>query len=193
MKKPLATLLSIALIVSCSQAIKSDTSDDPSGRPELEANSAHKPEGDRDSTLTAFGDLFQLTDAEKVLGEPAHLSDSGTRKSASAVVFQSAYKAEKEDFKSKKTGSVYFLLEQYHEIPDAQKKYESTRKANEDHGIQVRNNLGDEAYFHTDSVNFYFIMVRKGARVLSMKVNKVTSTTSLDQFNAVTRKIIDNI
>ncbi len=63
-------------------------------------------------------------------------------------------------------------------------------KANEDHGISVMD-LGDESYFHTDSVNFYFIMVRKNRKVFNMKVNKITSFTSPEQFKLVARKITD--
>ena len=57
-------------------------------------------------------------------------------------------------------------------------------------GIKTLKNMGDEAYFHTDNQNFYFIMARKGNRMIRMKVNKVTSKTSLEQFYAAAQKMM---
>ena len=51
--------------------------------------------------------------------------------------------------------------------------------------------LGDEAYFHSDGENFYFILVRKGLKMIRMKVNKITSNTSVAEFNRVARKITE--
>jgi hypothetical protein len=48
--------------------------------------------------------------------------------------------------------------------------------------------MGDEAYFHSDGQNFYFIIVRIGKRLFRIKVNKVTSHTSLNEFKRVSKK-----
>jgi hypothetical protein len=138
---------------------------------------------------TSLSNLFTLADAEKILGEPAHLADSSTKREGDALRYQCAYKANAEDVKSSKTGNVYFLAEEYNEVSSAQKKYAFIKKANENHGIKTLDDVGDEAYFHSDNQNFYFIMVRKGAKVFNMKVNKITSKTSLDGFNSVARKM----
>lgn len=136
------------------------------------------------------GNLLILADAEMILGEPAHLSDSSTSASGEALFYHCAYTANSKDGKSGKTGVVYFLFEIYNDVAPAQKKYTTIMKANEDHGISVME-LGDESYFHTDSVNFYFIMVRKNNKVFNMKVNKITSFTSIQQFKLVAKKITD--
>lgn len=135
--------------------------------------------------------LLLLSDAEKILGEPAHLTDSSTTTTADALTYHCAYAANSKDKKTEKTGNVYFLFEHYNQVASAQKKYSFIKTANQDHGINVLDDLGDEAYFHTDKENFYFIMVRKGRKVFNMKVNKITSTTSLDEFNLVAKKITD--
>ena len=67
--------------------------------------------------------------------------------------------------------------------------YTSIKKASENHGIKVLHDMGDEAYFHTDNQNFYFIMVRKGGNLFRMKVNKITKTTSLDAFYEIAKNI----
>jgi hypothetical protein len=142
-----------------------------------------------DTPPIAPGDLFTLADALKILGENAHLSDSSTSLQKDVVNYHYTYTANAADSKSKKTGNIYYLLEDYSYVSLAEKKYSSIKKANQDHGIKTLHDLGDEAYFHSDNENFYFIMVRKGPKVLTMKVNKITSNTSLDEFNRVAREI----
>jgi len=140
--------------------------------------------------LSHPGNIFTLTDAEKILGEPAHLTDSSFTGGKDVSRYSLAYTANTKDKKTEKTGTIYFLLEQYQEVLSAQKKYSGIKTANEKHeGIKVLNDIGDEAYFHSDGQNFYFIMVRKSGKVLTMKVNKITSTTSLDEFNLAAKKI----
>jgi len=138
---------------------------------------------------TALSNLFTLPDAEKILGEAGHLEDSTTKGDAAKLTYQCAYKANQVDSGTEKTGAVYFLIEQYNQVSSAHEKYDFIKKANEDHGIKVLSDLGDEAYFHSDGKNFYFIMVRKGVKVFNMKLNKITAHTSLDQFNAIAQHI----
>lgn len=138
--------------------------------------------------------LFTLSDAEKILGEPAHLSDSSTTRDADGLKYLCGYKAKKKDPKSKKTGAVYFFVQEYNELSAAEARYGFIRTANANHkGIKVLDDIGDEAYFHSDGENFYFIMVRKGAKVFNMKVNKITSNTSLAEFNTIAKRITDSL
>lgn len=139
------------------------------------------------------GRLFTKADADKIMGEPTHLADSSTKHETLLSSYLCAYKANAEDSKTTKTGAVYFLIEQYPQIPSAQKKYTDTKKANERLGIEVLDHLGDEAYYHSDGKNFYFIMVRKGNKVFNIKVNKITSTTSLPEFKQTAHTIAASI
>ena len=136
------------------------------------------------------GNLLVLSDAEKILGESAYMIDSTSQHNDDVTTTHLAYRANAEDSHSKKTGVVYFLLEEYQDLAEAQKKYKFIKEANEAHGIEVRKDLGDEAYFYSDRENFYFIIVRKGKKVFNMKVNKITSTTSLDKFNLIAKKVL---
>lgn len=138
-----------------------------------------------------YNNLFTLSDAEKILGEPAHLTDSSSSMKGEVSRYTCAYFANTKDLKSKKTGAIYFLIEKFAVLSSAKEKYSFTKSANEDHGIKVLHDIGDEAYFHSDQQNFYFIMVRKGSSVFNMKVNKLTSNTSLDEFNRIAKKITD--
>jgi len=101
--------------------------------------------------------LFTLTEAEKVLGEGAHLTDSSFVTQGDPIKYQCAFTENASDEKSGKTGIVYFMFEEYKQISSAKKMYESIRKANESHeGVKEVHDLGDEAYFHSDGLNLFY-------------------------------------
>jgi hypothetical protein len=136
--------------------------------------------------------LISLSDAEKILGEPAQLTDSSVTSKADAVVYEGAYKATGKDT-TLKIRALYFVIEQYNNSSPAEKRYSFIKTANADHeGIRVLKDVGDEAYFHSDGENFCFIMARKGGLLLTLKVNKLSSKTSIDQFHSIARRIINS-
>ncbi|MCD6011679.1 MAG: hypothetical protein K0Q79_1541 [Flavipsychrobacter sp.] len=134
--------------------------------------------------------LFTNSDAEKILGEPAHMTEGGTSVKNDTTVYNATYTANAIDAKTNKTGNIYFMFERYGKEQTAHDLYEYFRKANEANGINVLDGIGDEAYFHTDGQNFYFIMARRGAKMIRMKVNKLTSKTSKEEFMAVAKNIV---
>jgi hypothetical protein len=137
--------------------------------------------------------LFNLGYAEKIMGQPMHLTDNTATHESGHVSHLLGYKANSKDIASDRPGAIYFLIEQFDEVATAHDKYASIKTSNEHNGIKPLNNLGDEAYFHTDGQHFYFIMVRKGKKLFNMKVNKITPTTSLEKFNAIAKKITETI
>ncbi|MFI5212130.1 MAG: hypothetical protein ACHQIH_04550, partial [Ignavibacteria bacterium] len=85
---------------------------------------------------------------------------------------------------------IYYLFEKYDNVSFAQKHYTSIKTSNKDHeGFKVLYGIGDEAYLHSDYENFYFIIVRKGEKIFNMKVNKITSKTSLNEFNSIAKNL----
>ena len=134
--------------------------------------------------------ILSLPDAEKILGEAAHVTDSTLTIKEDVNQYLLTYTAKQVDTQTGKTGNLYYMFEQYDDASGAQKSYTSIKKSNENHeGVEVLQGVGDEAYFHSDSENFYFILIRKGKHMIRMKVNKITSNTSLEEFNAVARNI----
>ncbi|MEP7323351.1 MAG: hypothetical protein ABI761_15610 [Saprospiraceae bacterium] len=133
-------------------------------------------------------------DAQAILGEAAHLTDSTMKNKKNAVEYNLTYVSDAVDVKTGKTGNIYYMFEQYEHEAAANEVYDDIYKANASHeGIKVLTGIGDEAYFHTDSENFYFIMIRKGTKMIRMKVNKLTSLTSIDQFNSIAKRIADKL
>jgi hypothetical protein len=137
---------------------------------------------------------FSKSDAEKILGEKAFLSDSSSTIKKDTLERKTAFTAYSRDPKTGKTGIIYFMIEQYSRELSAKQAYNSIKVANENHeGVKLLHAMGDEAYFHSDGKNFYFVLVRKGKLMFRMKVNKITSHTSLSEFNLVSQKISDEL
>lgn len=134
--------------------------------------------------------LFTINDAEKILGEKSHLTDSSSESIDGITSYKCTFTADTEDKKTDKTGIIYFMVEEYSTLKAAEKVYADIMTSNKAHeGFKKLSGLGDEAYFHSDDENFLFVMVRKGVKMFRMKVNKTTSKTSLEQFNSVSEKI----
>ena len=133
---------------------------------------------------------FTESDAERILGEKAHLTDSSSTIKKDTLECKSAYTANSKDQKTGKTGVVYFMIEQYSQVSSAKNAYNSIRVANENHeGVKILQGIGDDAYFHSDGQNFYFILVRKRSKMFRIKVNKITGKTSLNEFNLIAKNI----
>jgi hypothetical protein len=177
------------LFISCCMLVACQPTP-PKNRPALDEDLIRDSISvDSDNQDVKMEILFTLEDAEKILGEPATLEDSSTSNGKNGDVYQSSYKALSEEASTKKTGIVYFLVTKFANEDFAKRDYSSIKTANQHNGIEELNNLGNEAYFHTDNENFYYIMVRKGLYGFRIKVNKITGNTSKDAFMKTAEKI----
>jgi hypothetical protein len=164
---------------------------------------AIKPRADNLAITTDPRDLFTLADAEKILGEPAHLVDSGWKAPGTgrenspndsvlpikrtASSWGSAYEANAEDKKTGRTGKLYFKIEQYPNISSAMTVYSYYKRSNETHpGFKEFHDIADEGWTGNSPVSVY---MRKGNKIFGIKVNRPTSKTSTDGFNEVVKKI----
>jgi len=148
-------------------------------------------------------DLFTLSDAEKILGEPAHLVDSAFKAAGAgrenspndsvlhikktASSWGCAYEANAEDEKTGRTGKVYFIIDEYPDISSAMTVYSYYKRSNETHpGFKEFHDLADEGWTGNSPVSVY---MRKGNNLVGIKVNRPTSKTSTDGFNKVVKNI----
>jgi hypothetical protein len=195
----IAALLALGLADPCSQA-----STRPGGnKVEQPTSTTTKPVADHLPITTDIRNLFTLPDAEKILGEPAHLSDSGStapgvarensvtdsvshiKKLASS--YRCAYQANAKDEKTGRTGIIYFLIEQYPDVLSAATVYSYYKRSNETHaGFKELHEPGYEGWYGDNPL---FVYLRKENKIVVLKVNKMTSKTSSDGFNQVVKKI----
>ena len=135
-----------------------------------------------------------FTDSEKILGESGHIIDSALTIKDDVTEYKVSYRADSLDKETGKTGGLYYLFQEYKDTLNAKEVYSFFKKANKDHeGIKILHDAGDEAYFHSDEENFYYISIRKGSKLIIMKVNKITSRTSLNEFNTIARNFASGI
>jgi hypothetical protein len=195
----IAALLAFGLADSCPQAPTRPARN----KVEQSTSTATKPGAGHLPITTDPRNLFTLSDAEKILGEPAHLSDSGStapgvsRESSPkdsvwhikklASSWRCAYQANAEDEKTGRTGIVYFLIEQYPQVTSAATVYSYYKRSNETHpGFKELHGPGWERWSGDSPFSVY---MRKDNKILVVKVNKMTSKTSAEGFNQVVEKI----
>jgi len=137
--------------------------------------------------------LFTRADAERIMGSATHATDSVIKQEANSSSYLCGFKTNKADPQSGKIGATYFLFEDYKNIDGAAARYKDVYVSNKNNGIKPVEHLGDEAFYHTDNENFDLMMVRKAHYVFNIKVNKRTSTTSLNELKKTVKRITDKI
>jgi len=145
-------------------------------------------------TVAIASKLFTLTDAEKIMGEPAKLTCNAFIKKGDTLEYKCDYTALSQDVITGKTGKLYFMYEIYGGVAAAANAYAAIYQANSRHeGVEVVSGLGNEAYYHSDQTGFYFFLVRKNEKMFRLKLNKVTSHSSVVEFKEATRRIVDKL
>ncbi|WP_089896211.1 hypothetical protein [Chitinophaga arvensicola] len=129
-------------------------------------------------------------DAAKILGQSVLLTQKSADQERNAMKYRSAFTAVESDPVSGNTGNVFYNYEEYSSVAAAQKTYTNILDDNRRNGnIQLLSNTGDEAFYQSDAKNFDLIMVRKKDKIIRMKVNKVTSTTSVAALKETIQRI----
>lgn len=157
-------------------------------------NDGNEPCTIQSDSVAIASKLLALSYAEKIMGEPAELTCNTFIKKSDTLEYKCDYTALLQDEKTGKTGKLYFMYEVYAGVAAAENAYTAIYQANSGHeGVEIVLGLGDEAYYHSDGINFYFFLVRKNEKMFRMKLNKVTSHTSEMYFKEVAKLIVDNI
>ena len=138
--------------------------------------------------------LVTQQEAEKILGRPAHLSSDSTETRDQIVQYRCTYTANDREIDRDKQSNLYYMLEEYANRSDAEKSFKSLMSQNAGmQGLYPLKNVGDEAFIHTDNDHFQLIIARKSEKIIRMKVNKVTKTTSIEELKRVTKKITEQL
>jgi hypothetical protein len=86
-----------------------------------------------------------------------------------------------------------YVLEEFQNADSSRKAYANILAQNENMlGSKKFNEIGDQAFLHTDNENFLMIISRKDNKILRLKVNRrLTSMTSLNELQNVSKAIIE--
>lgn len=112
--------------------------------------------------------FFTNESAMKIIGGKVRAADEGMSEEEKVKKWKCTFTAE--------TGGdgpkVYFMLMRSTSETAAKEDFEVIRESNKNHaGFEEWPGVGDEAVVHTDGSNFQFVMIRKGANTVRIKVN----------------------
>lgn len=134
-------------------------------------------------------DLFGVQDAQWMIQAGAQRTESSHNQRPGRYTLNMTFTAIHPD-ENGDTANVYFMFTEFDNIDSAKSSYDGIARANADHeGIEQLEGYGDEAYFHSDGENFYFLLMRKGHKEVRLKLNKIISTSTRDNFLAMAKKV----
>jgi len=127
-------------------------------------------------------------DAESIMGEPATLLEHNTSTTKGVIKNVYTYTS---TTKANPVRNLYALMFTYPDTTTPINNYLGMKTGNQTHqGFAIVTGCGDEAFIQTDGSNFYTMVVRKGAKMLQFKLNKVSAKSSYRVFEEVGRKIV---
>jgi hypothetical protein len=137
-------------------------------------------------TAAFGGHKLTIQEAERILGEECELKESGNEAKEGGHKFKSTHIGN-----SSSNHALYFIFESYENELDAKKTFETFKVSNQSfQGFETIENIGDEAFFHTDKENFGLIIARNGNEIIRLKVNKLNTKTSISELKKVAADII---
>ena len=132
------------------------------------------------------GQKLTLKEAERILGETCEVKESGNASKNGGHKYKSTHIGQ-----SSANHALYFIFESYENELSAKKTFEDFRLSNQSlRGFETIENIGNEAFFHTDKENFGLIIARKGNEIIRLKVNKLNGKTSISELKKVAADII---
>lgn len=140
------------------------------------------------ATYSQSNYLITKSDAEKILGEPASLISNTVEQKRTVTIYRCTYRILSNP-DTNTTSNLYYLFEEYTNAAYAKKTYSDIVAGNRNASGQKEVSIGDEGYIHTDGKNFDLIIVRKENKIIRIKINKITKTTSMDELQNVAKKI----
>ncbi|HET7002066.1 MAG TPA: hypothetical protein VFI33_12180, partial [Puia sp.] len=121
--------------------------------------------------------LISQQEAEKILGKPAHLSSHTTETKNHILTYHCTYTANDQETDRDRQSNLYYMLEEFESSSEAQKTFKYILSQNAGmQGLSTLDGFGEEAFIQTDNDHFQLIIVRKSAKMIRLKVNKVTRT-----------------
>lgn len=142
--------------------------------------------------------FLTYAEAEKILGQPVRLIENVSKIEGDVRKSNCVYSGISKDKASGKDINLYFSMEQKAQNPtieETRQIFESAYgKVNEPElSVQVLSEIGDESFVISNPGYFHFIMVRKGAIIFRIKLNKAAENTSLAELKTFAKKFAEQL
>ncbi len=137
---------------------------------------------------------ISIQEAELILGQQASLKEQNSGIKNEVNFFKSTFVANKIDAQTNKLGNLYYAYEVYKNAEEANKLIQSFIQSNQNHhGFERLKDFGDEAFIITDQTNFITFISTKANKMIRLKVNKVTSKTSMLALKRIANKLMNKL
>ena len=132
--------------------------------------------------------LLTKSDAEKILGQPARLTQDVSQLKGDVRQCMCAYSGASTDQSTGQGSVLFFALEEKEANASAEQAEQvlvSTKEANE-HDTEVLDlkGIGDEAFLLSNDSNSHLIMARKGAIIMRLQVKRAAGPKSQENIKA---------
>ncbi|MCX2454183.1 hypothetical protein OQX61_23130 [Pedobacter sp. PLR] len=149
---------------------------------------------DLSDTSVVFNAAPTKIDVEKILGQSAGLTDQKKEIKDNLIKRSLTYTSLENEPETNRTVNLNYILTKYADSTLARNAYDDVLKSN--HNMSGQTSLigiGNEAWYHSDNENFSVIIVRKGDKLLLMKINKMTRKFSMEELKKVTKRIVSEV
>jgi hypothetical protein len=136
--------------------------------------------------------LLTLADAEKLLGQPARLTQDASEMKGSVRQCRCVYTGISKDPASGQDVNLFFSIEQNETSPSVDQAHQVLKTIKDDniHDSTIIDlpGIGDEAFQLGDSPNVHFVLARKGPILLRLQIKQATEKSSLEGVKAFVRE-----
>jgi hypothetical protein len=138
--------------------------------------------------------IFSVDDARLILGGLVNTKQGSTGIDAEGLASCLLKYAAIEGDSAGRKSSLTFKYDEFASVTVAENAYAAIKKAYEQNkGVKIIEHIGDEAYFNSDDSTFYYLLARKNNKTFHISVSPITSTTSLDEFYKVAKRVADSL
>jgi hypothetical protein len=146
---------------------------------------------DLSDTSVVFNAVPTKIDIEKILGQTARLTEEKKEIKDNLIKRSLTYTSLENEPETNRAVNLHYTLTKYADSTLSKKAYVDILKSNSNlPGQTSLTGIGNEAWYHSDNENFSVIIVRKGDKLLLMKINKMTKKFSLEALKTVTNRIV---
>lgn len=149
---------------------------------------------DLSDTSVIFNAAPTKVEVEKILGQAASLTDQKKEIKDNFIKRSLTYTCLENELETNRPINLHYILTKYTDSTLARNAYDDILKSN--HNMPGQTSLtgfGNQAWYHSDNENFSVIIVRKGDKLLLMKINKMTRKFSKEELKKVTKRITSDL
>jgi hypothetical protein len=141
--------------------------------------------------------LLVQSDAERILGQPARLTQDTSVLKGDVRQCLCAYTGVSKDKASGQDVYLFFSLEQKEVTPSAEQAHQvlKTTKAENEHDLDILDltGIGDEAILLSNDADSHLIMARKGGIIMRLQAKKAAEKTSLNDLKAFAERVFKQL